>query len=82
MQQSGPQIVRQETTLAEFEMARKRELARLNVRMLSITGKEFHASEDLALLEGDTSEQETMDMETVRLWSNRSKKRGQRNNPV
>ena len=74
MQQPGPQINRQEPALAEFETARKRELARLNVRMLSITGKEFHTSEELSLLEGDTSEQEVLDRETVRLWSNRSKK--------
>ncbi len=74
MQQSDSQVARQETTLAEFEAARNRELARLNVRLFSITGKEFHTSEDLSLLEGDTFAQETMDRETVRLWSNRSKK--------
>jgi hypothetical protein len=28
----------------------------LNVRLFSITGKEFHTSDDLALLEGDTVE--------------------------
>ncbi len=75
MQETGPQIVRQEPTLAEFETARKRELARLNVRLFSITGKEFHTSDDLALLEGDTVEQETLDRETVRLWSSSSKRK-------
>ncbi len=72
MQDPGPQVARQETTLAEFEAARKRELARLNVRMFSITGQEFHTSDDLALLEGDTFTQEMTDRETVRLWSTRS----------
>ena len=55
-------------------MARKRELARHNVCMFSIVGEEFHTSDDLALLEEDTVEQEMMDRETVRLWANRSKK--------
>ncbi len=41
-------------TPEEFEQARRRELARLNVRLLSITGQAFHTSEDLQLLEGDT----------------------------
>ncbi len=75
MQQPGPQINRQEPALAEFETARKRELARLNVRLFSITGKEYHTSDDLALLEGDTFEQEMLDRETVRLWSSRSKRK-------
>ncbi len=74
MQETGPRTDRQEPTLAEFETARKRVLARLNVRLFSITGKEFHTADDLALLEGDAVEQETLDRETVRLWSNRSKK--------
>ncbi len=74
MQESSPQVTQQEPTLGEFEAARNRELARLNVRMFSITGKKFHTSEELSLLEGDTSEQEVLDRETVRLWSNRSKK--------
>jgi hypothetical protein len=74
MEESGSQVTRQETPLAEFEAARKRELARLNVRLFSITGKEFHTSEDLSLLEGDTFTQETLDRETVRLWTSRSKK--------
>ena len=74
MQEAGPQFNQREPTLGEFEAARKRELARLNIRMFSITGKEFHTSEELSLLEGDTSEQEVLDRETVRLWSNRSKK--------
>jgi hypothetical protein len=72
VQQPGPQINRQEPTLADFETARKRELARLNVRLFSITGKEYHTSDDLALLEGDTFEQEMLDRETVRLWSKRN----------
>jgi hypothetical protein len=75
VQETGPQIDRQEPTLAEFETARKRVLARLNVRLFSITGKEFHTSDDLALLEGDIVEQETLDRETVRLWSSSSKRK-------
>ncbi len=74
MQERSPQVTRQEPTLAEFEAARKRELARLNVRMFSITGREFHTSEELSLLEEDTFQQEMLDRETVRLWANRSKK--------
>ena len=74
MQEGSPQFNQKEPTLGEFEAARKRELARLNIRMFSITGKEFHTYEELALMEGDTSEQEVLDRETVRLWSNRSKK--------
>ena len=60
---------------AEFETARKRELDTLNVRLVSITGKEFHTSEDLALLEGNTFEKEMLDRETVRLWSKSSKRK-------
>ena len=75
MQETGSQVNRQEPTRAEFEAARKRELARLNVRLVSITGKEFHTSEDLLLLEEDTFEQESLDRETVRLWSKSSKRK-------
>ena len=45
------------------------------MRLFSITGKEFHTSDDLALLKGDTVEQETLDGETVRLWSSSSKRK-------
>ena len=82
MRHSDSQVARQEPTLAEFEAARNRELARLNVRLFSITCKEYHTSEDLSLLEGDTFKQENIARETVRLWANRSKKHGEGNKPV
>ena len=53
-------------TPQEFEQARRRELARLNVRLLSITGEAFHTSEDLLLLEGDTAHKRSLDQEVVR----------------
>ncbi len=53
------------------------------MRLFSITDKEeFHTSEDLALLEGDTFEQEQLDRETVRLWSKSSKKHTEGKKPI
>ena len=63
-------------TPQEFEQARRRELARLNVRLLSITGVAFHTSEDLQLLEGDTSYKRASDQEVVRRWTASSEKYG------
>nr|MBA2712165.1 hypothetical protein [Rubrobacteraceae bacterium] len=44
-------------TPGEFEEARQRELARLNVRISSITGRMCHTEEDSKLLEGDSADQ-------------------------
>ena len=53
----------------EFEAARRRELARLNLRLSSITGEEYLTPEDRTALEGDTPQLETRDRETVRDWT-------------
>jgi hypothetical protein len=41
-------------TSKEFEAARRRELARLNLRLSSMTGEEYLTPEDRTILEGDT----------------------------
>jgi hypothetical protein len=61
-------------TPEEFEQARRRELARLNVRMSSIISAKSYTTEDLELLEGDTDYQRTLDMDVVRRWTTRSEK--------
>jgi hypothetical protein len=61
-------------TPEEFEQAKRRELARLNVRMSSITGETSHTAEDLELLEGHTEYQRTLDMGVVRRWTANSEK--------
>ena len=53
-------------TSKEFEAARRRELARLNLRLSSMTGEEYLTPEDRTILEGDTPLSETRDRETVR----------------
>ena len=53
----------------EFEAARRRELARLNLRLTDIKGEEYFTQEDRATLDGDTPRQQTQDRETVRRWS-------------
>ena len=53
----------------EFEEARRRELARLNLRLTDIKGEEYFTQEDRAALDGDTARQQTQDRETVRRWS-------------
>ncbi len=63
-------------TLEEFEEARQRELARLHIRVSSITGKTFHTDEDLKLLEQDTPQQRTTDMDIVRRWTANSERYG------
>ena len=63
-------------TPEEFEQAKRRELARLNVRMSSITGETSHTAEDLELLEGHTEYQRTLDMDVVRRWTASSEKYG------
>ena len=59
----------------EFEAARQREIARLNMRVSDINGNTHHTSEDLKPLEGDTWDKRVADMETVRRWTE-SKVRG------
>ncbi len=61
----------------EFEEARKRELARLNVRLSSWIGEQYHTPEDLKVLEDDTEQQRSTDRETVRLWIANSEKYGE-----
>ena len=63
-------------TPEEFEEARTRELARLNVRLSDLTGEQYHTSEDLKLLEGDTEQQQSTDKDTVYLWTANSEKYG------
>ncbi len=63
-------------TLEEFEEARQRELARLNIRVSSIIGKTSHTSEDLKILEQDTPQQRTTDMDIVRRWTANSERYG------
>jgi len=63
-------------TPEEFEEARQRELARLNLRLSSITGQTLHTLEDSKLLEGDSADQRLADMATVRQWSENSARHG------
>lgn len=56
-------------TREEFEEARRRELARLNLRVGAIKGRAFHTPEDSELLEGDTADRRSADVDTVRRWS-------------
>ncbi len=63
-------------TLEEFEEARQRELARLNIRVSSILGNVSHTPEDVKLLEPDTLQQRTTDMDTLRRWTANSEKYG------
>jgi hypothetical protein len=61
-------------TPEEFDGAKKRELARLNVRVSSMTGETHHTPEDLKLLEGDTPHQRSLDMDVVRRWTANSER--------
>jgi hypothetical protein len=63
-------------TLEEFEEARQRELARLNIRVSSILGNVSHTPEDVKLLEQDTPQQRTEDMDTLRRWTANSERYG------
>ncbi len=63
-------------TLEEFEEARQRELARLHIRLSSTTGETYHTPDDLKLLEQDTPQQRTTDMDTVRQWTANSTRYG------
>ena len=63
-------------TPEKFEGAQQRELARLNIRLSSITGETYHTPEDVKLLEGDTPYQRSVDMDTVRRWTANSESYG------
>ena len=63
-------------TPEEFQQAKRRELARLNVRISSILGKTSHTAEDLELLEGDTTSKRAADMAVVRRWTANSERPG------
>ena len=63
-------------TPEEFEEARLRELARLNFRLSSTTGRTFHTPEDSKLLEGDSEDRRWADMATVRRWCEKSARQG------
>ena len=63
-------------TPEEFEQAKRCELARLNVRVSSITGEASHTAEDLELLEGDTASKRAVDMDAVRRWTANSERHG------
>ncbi len=56
-------------TPEEFEAARRRELARLNLQLSSMTGEEYLTPEDRTTLEGDSPQSEARDRETVRNWT-------------
>ena len=60
----------------EFEEARQRELARLNLRLSSTVRQTCHTPEDLDLLEGDTVDRRWADMATVRRWCENSARHG------
>lgn len=76
MEGSGPRNAQRAPTPEEFEEARGKELARLNLRLNSWMGEQYHTPEDLNLLEGDTEQQRLADMDTVRLWCTNSEKYG------
>jgi len=63
-------------TPEEFEEARQRELARLNLRISDIKGQTCHTPEDSKLLEGDSADRRWADMATVRRWSENSTRHG------
>lgn len=68
MERNDPHSPGPPPTPEEFEEARKRELARLNLRLGLLNGERCHTPEDLKLLEGDTPRRRSADMDTVRLW--------------
>ena len=63
-------------TPEEFQEARRRELARLHVRLSSMSTKTHHTPEDLELLKGDTLEREDLDRDVVRRWTANSERHG------
>lgn len=69
-------------TAGEFEAARQRELARLNVRLSSMTSKTHHTPQDLELLKGDTIRQGDLDRDVVRRWTANSERHGGGSKPA
>jgi hypothetical protein len=63
-------------TPEEYEEARQRELARLNLRISSIKGQTLHTPEDSELLEADSADRRLADMATVRRWTENSARHG------
>ncbi len=76
MERSDLRGDRSSPTPEEFEEARRRELARLNVRISSITGQSYHAPGDEELLEGDSADRRLADMATARRWAENSTRHG------
>jgi len=66
----------QRANAEKFEGAKLGELARLNIRVSSITGQTHHTPEDLELLEGDTPYQRSLDMDVVLRWTANSERYG------
>ncbi|MDP9477109.1 MAG: hypothetical protein M3R38_15745 [Actinomycetota bacterium] len=56
-------------TREEFLAAKGRELARHNLRLSYMTGRDVLTPEDRELLSGDTPADEVRDQETVKRWS-------------
>jgi hypothetical protein len=69
-------------TPEEFQEARHRELARLNMRLSRESGKTFHTPADSKLLEQDTLQQEDQDKDTVRRWAARLRERNGSKKPA
>ncbi len=69
MEHGGPRGPEDLPTPEEFGGARRRELARLNVRLSSTTGRTHHTPEDEGLLEGDSADRRWADMANARRWS-------------
>lgn len=63
-----PPVQETAPTPEEFEEARRRELARLDLRISSIMGRTTHTQEDPQLLEEYAADQRWSDMEIVRRW--------------
>jgi len=65
-------------TPEEFEQARRRELARLDLRLDSVTGRAFHTPGDAELLKGDTADKRWSDTDVVHRWAAGSDERDAR----
>lgn len=76
MERGGLHSQKPQPTAEEFEAARRRELARLNLRISSIKGHTCHTPQDEELLEGDTADRRLADVATVRRWSENSARHG------
>ena len=69
MEHGGPRGPEAPPAPEEFGGARRRELARLNVRLSATTGRTHHTPEDEELLEGDSADRRWDDMAIVSRWS-------------